>query len=99
MITAQNLPFNQGSDTLNKVRFTLRDLVGNTGSSPVYSVRTLMPPIPPSPDFDHDGDVDQEDFAYLQVCLSGLAELSALPIAVHISEQAGIQLTRFSACR
>jgi hypothetical protein len=28
-----------------------------------------------------------------------LAELSALPIAVHISEQAGIQLTRFSACR
>ena len=72
VITASNIPFNQGSDTLNKVRFTLRDAVGNTGQSPIYNVRT---PDLPVPDFDCDGDVDQSDFGSLQACLSGSGEL------------------------
>ena len=38
-ITAQGVPFNQYSETLNKVRFSLRDRNGNIGFSPVYNVR------------------------------------------------------------
>jgi M6 family metalloprotease-like protein len=34
---------------------------------PVWSFRTASA----SPDFDHDGDVDQADFGHLQMCLSG----------------------------
>jgi hypothetical protein len=29
------------------------------------------PPLPPTPDFDRDGDVDQADFGHFQACLSG----------------------------
>ncbi len=38
-ITAQGVPFNQNSDALNKIKFSLKDRNGNTGYSPVYNVR------------------------------------------------------------
>ncbi|UCD28003.1 MAG: hypothetical protein JSV03_13020 [Planctomycetota bacterium] len=68
LVTAYQVPFNQRSSTLNKIRFSLRDQVGNTGSSPIYNVHIAKPP---GPDFDEDGDADQEDFGYLQSCFSG----------------------------
>jgi hypothetical protein len=71
-IIAYQVPFDQGSDVLNKVRFSLRDRAGNTGYSPIYNART---PPAPSPDFDEDGDVDQEDFGYLQTCFGGTGVL------------------------
>ena len=64
-ITAHDIPLNQDSKVLNKVRFSLRDMAGNTGFSPVYNVHIAEPP---SPDFDNDDDVDQEDFGRLQEC-------------------------------
>ena len=39
VITAQGIPFNQYSQTNNKVRFILKDMMGNTGISPAYNVR------------------------------------------------------------
>jgi len=65
-ITAHDIPLNQDSLILNKVRFSLQDMAGNTGFSPVYNVHIADPP---SPDFDDDDDVDQEDFGRLQECL------------------------------
>lgn len=67
-ISAYGVPFNQPSQTMNKLRFSLRDLAGNTGYSPVYNVRILGASIP---DYNNDGDVDQEDFGHLQGCFSG----------------------------
>ncbi|UCD28724.1 MAG: hypothetical protein JSV03_16880 [Planctomycetota bacterium] len=64
-VTAHDIPLNQESKILNKVRFSLRDMAGNTGFSPVYNVHIAEPP---SPDFDNDDDVDQEDFGRLQEC-------------------------------
>lgn len=69
LVTAYSIPFQQGSPTRNRVRFSLRDLNGNTGWSPVYIVRKAAPP---SPDFDGDHDVDQSDYAHLQECFSPL---------------------------
>ncbi len=69
VLSTTGVPFNQNSDTLNKLRFSLDDLAGNTGLSPVYDVRILKPV--GNPDSDGDGDVDQEDFGDLQACFSG----------------------------
>ena len=52
-------------NTLNKVRFVLKDMSANWGYSPIYNVRIANPP---TSDFDGDGDVDQEDFGHLQGC-------------------------------
>ena len=67
-VQASQIPFAQVSETMNKLRFVLRDAAGNVGFSPVYTVRIAGPR---SPDFDGDDDVDQEDFGFLQACLSG----------------------------
>jgi len=67
-VTAYDVPFNQESRTLNKIQFALRDMNNNTGYSPIYNVAIVNPP---SPDFDRDNDVDQEDFGLLQRCFSG----------------------------
>ena len=58
---------------MNKVRFSLRDMAGNTGFSPIYNVTIKNPP---TPDFDDDNDADQEDFGLLQTCI-GVDLLSA----------------------
>ncbi|MBI4580126.1 MAG: hypothetical protein HY718_10520 [Planctomycetes bacterium] len=72
VITATAIPFNQDSDTLNKVRFLLRDVAGNAGLSPIYNVRIgFRQP----GDFDGDRDVDQDDFGHLQSCFSGTNSL------------------------
>ena len=68
MVTS-GVPFNHNSDTLNKLRFSLDDLAGNTGFSPVYNVRLQVPL--PNPDLDRDNDVDQSDFGRFQLCMSG----------------------------
>lgn len=39
VITATSVPFNQYSETLNKIRFSVRDMAGNIGHSPTYNVR------------------------------------------------------------
>jgi hypothetical protein len=39
VVTAYGIPFNRYSQTKNRVRFSLRDMAGNTGLSPVYIVR------------------------------------------------------------
>ena len=39
VITAYGVPYNQYSETQNKIRFSLQDLAGNTGYSPIYNVR------------------------------------------------------------
>jgi hypothetical protein len=41
-LRVSNLPFNQYSSTFNKVRFSMADLAGNVGWSPIYTVRTGM---------------------------------------------------------
>ncbi|MHC4675676.1 MAG: LVIVD repeat-containing protein [Planctomycetota bacterium] len=68
LVIAYGVPFNQVSSSLNKIKFSLRDIAGNTGFSPIYNVHIGYPP---SPDMDHDLDVDQEDFGLLQECFSG----------------------------
>jgi hypothetical protein len=68
VVTAYSVPFNQYSATLNKVQFTLKDLAGNVGFSPVYNVRIGQLT---ASDLDDDRDVDQADFGRLQCCLSG----------------------------
>ena len=40
-LQAANIPFNQYSETLNLLRFSMADIAGNLGSSPVYTVRTV----------------------------------------------------------
>jgi hypothetical protein len=72
-VTAFDIPFEQDSRTLNKVRFSLRDMAGNTGFSPVYNVAIAGLP---TADIDGDNDVDQKDFGLLQVCL-GTSTLSS----------------------
>jgi hypothetical protein len=69
-ITALDVPFNQSSSTLNKIRFSIGDTGGHIWQSPVYNVSTSGP-VTVWADFDHDGDVDQNDFAHLQNCFSG----------------------------
>ena len=56
------------STARNKLQFTLKDVAGNVGFSPIYTVR-----IGRLNESDHDGDrdVDQTDFGFLQSCLSG----------------------------
>lgn len=49
-ISAYGIPFNQCSETLNKVKFSLRDAKGNVGYSPVYNVR-VQPPLGPVTSF------------------------------------------------
>jgi hypothetical protein len=68
LISASSVPFNQYSYELNKIRFVLRDVAGNTGYSPIYNVHIDYPP---NPDLDNDGDVDQEDYGVMQSCYSG----------------------------
>lgn len=41
-LRAANLPLNQYSETLNLLRFSIADLEGNVGWSPVYPLRTVM---------------------------------------------------------
>jgi hypothetical protein len=41
-LRAANLPLNQYSETLNLLRFSIADLEGNVGWSPVYSLRAVM---------------------------------------------------------
>lgn len=41
VISASGIPFNQFSQTLNKVRFSIEDMAGNTGWSPTYNVRIV----------------------------------------------------------
>jgi hypothetical protein len=45
--TAHNVPFNQVSESLNKIRFKVSDLAGNTGTSPVYTVKIMKDTLPP----------------------------------------------------
>jgi hypothetical protein len=45
-ITAYSVPFNQYSETQNKIRFSLKDRNGNIGYSPIYNVR-IMPNVGP----------------------------------------------------
>ncbi len=68
-ITAAGVPFNQYSTTRNKIQFSIDDVQGHTWQSPVYNVSISDGLV--WADFNHDGDVDQEDFAHLQVCISG----------------------------
>ena len=38
-ITAEDVPFNQDSETLNKIKFRISDIAGNIGFSPPYTVK------------------------------------------------------------
>ncbi|MDO8589593.1 MAG: sugar-binding protein [Armatimonadota bacterium] len=42
VITAYGLPFNQYSQTLNKIKFSLRDMNGVQAYSPIYNVRIIQ---------------------------------------------------------
>ncbi len=68
-ITATAVPFNQLTNTLNKIRFSIDDLTGRTFKSPVYNLRITNASL--WADFDHDNDADQSDFGAFQVCLAG----------------------------
>jgi hypothetical protein len=74
-ITANGVPFNHYSTVRNKLQFTLKDVAGNVGFSPIYTVRIGRLN---GADSDGDHDVDQADFGFLQSCLSGSA-VAALP--------------------
>lgn len=74
VITAHSVPFSTASRTLNKVRFSLRDVAGNLGLSPIYNVPIRLTV---AADFDEDNDVDLEDYGALQRCLSGFAPTPA----------------------
>jgi hypothetical protein len=67
-IIAYAVPFSHLSSARNKIQFTLKDVAGNVGFSPIYTVRIgrLF-----ACDHDGDHDVDQADFGPLQACLSG----------------------------
>ncbi len=71
-ITASSVPFNQHSNTLNRIQFSINDAQGHAWQSPVYKVpisdRVVWA------DFDGDEDVDLEDFGHLQHCLTGSGE-------------------------
>jgi len=43
VISATGIPFNQYSQVWNKLRFSLKDTEGNTGFSPIYTVRIANP--------------------------------------------------------
>jgi len=45
-VTAYDIPFVQNSQVLNRVRFSLTDLAGNVGLSPIYTVRIANAPPP-----------------------------------------------------
>ena len=47
-ITAKNVPFNQDSKDKNKIQFRIKDMAGNTGMSPIYTVKidATKPPAP-----------------------------------------------------
>jgi hypothetical protein len=68
-LIASGIPFNQASDTLNKICFRVKDDLGQIYDSPIYTVRTLAGGV--AADLDDDGDVDQNDFAAFQLCISG----------------------------
>jgi hypothetical protein len=67
-VNAYAVPFNRYSAVDNKLQFTLKDVAGNVGFSPIYTVRIGRLA---ESDGDDDGDVDQTDFGFLQTCLSG----------------------------
>ncbi len=67
-VNAYAVPFNHYSTARNKLQFTLKDVAGNVGFSPIYTVRIGRLG---GCDADDDGDVDQADFGFLQACLSG----------------------------
>ena len=67
-IDAYSVPFNRLSSVRNKIQFTLKDVAGNVGFSPIYTVRIGRLT---ASDHDGDHDVDQADFGPLQACLSG----------------------------
>jgi hypothetical protein len=67
------VPFNQLSDTLNKIRFSIDDLTGRTFMSPMYNLRITNASL--WADADQDTDVDQSDFGAFQACLSGTGTL------------------------
>ncbi|MHC4442259.1 MAG: LVIVD repeat-containing protein [Planctomycetota bacterium] len=46
IITALQIPFHQSTYTENKLRFSLQDVAGNVGFSPIYNVRTNLPGAP-----------------------------------------------------
>ena len=70
-ITAPDVPFNQYSNTLNKIRFSITDAQRWwTYQSPVYNVWIYDSTFVWA-DFDNDGDVDQDDFGHFQICFSG----------------------------
>jgi hypothetical protein len=69
-ITTIAVPFNQYSATLNKIRFNIQDIQGQTHESPVYTVETSEYPIVSS-DFDCDGDVDSQDYDLFELCVTG----------------------------
>ncbi len=67
-VNAYAVPFNHYSTARNKLQFTLKDVAGNVGFSPIYTVRIGRLA---GADSDDDRDVDQKDFGFLQDCLSG----------------------------
>jgi hypothetical protein len=69
IITVSGVPFGRQSNTLNKIQFSIADARGSTWQSPVYNVAISDAAV--WADFDHDGDIDQEDFGHMQLCLAG----------------------------
>ncbi len=69
-VNAYAVPFNRYSSVRNKLQFTLRDVAGNVGFSPIYTVRIGRLS---EADADDDRDVDQTDYGFVQACLSGSA--------------------------
>ncbi len=57
-LSAPGIPFNRYSETENKVRFSMQDIEGNVGWSPIYTVRI------PLTDTDGDGMDDQWERTY-----------------------------------
>ncbi len=55
---------------------------GNAGPFTVY-IDGLDQPCPPVADFDGDGDVDQDDFAHIQACLSGTSVAQTDPACLN----------------
>lgn len=68
-LTAFQVPFDQLSETLNHIRFRVADDLGLIHLSPAYAVRQWNPAV--VGDFNDDGNVDQDDFAFFQQCISG----------------------------
>ncbi len=59
------------------VRLVVVDSNGISGISEAITVHVT--PSGPVPDFDGDGDVDQDDFGHLQICLSGTGVSQTTP--------------------